>query len=1050
MKNYYFHSNFVYRTPSLPVSKSKVTVEELFRLSKERSFKEAIYLASPVLHDEMIKWHNGELTEEKEIEKLTISLFKYFTRMQTRCTPYGLFAACSSGEWKEENKIILDEKFIRHTRLDMNYLCALAQKLNVLPALLPVLKFYPNNSIYEFGETLRYVEYKYVNNRRIHQISSVDHSGYLKRILDKANEGALAEDLASLLIDDEITQEEAEAFIKELIQSQILVSELEPAVTGDGFISQIIDFLRSANKGNPEIDSIIKLLEDTKQKIEAIDQQKENDIDVYRTIFTQLKSLDTPIHENQLFQTDLYKTALENTLTTSIQNDLKDAVDFFNNFSSKLDNPNLKTFKENFYNQYEDAEVPLLEVLDTETGIGFTGKDTAGINVLLNDIYIAGNTESAPEIRWTKKQQLLQSKLFQASKTNEYIVTFTDEDIKDAGTYSAILPDSISVMFKVISDDKIYLQSCGGSSAANLLGRFAHGNPEIHTIITDITAHEAKLNSDKILAEIVHLPESRTGNILLRPVLRNYEIPYLGKSGLPSEQQILLQDLMVSVKNDRIIIRSKKLNKEIIPKLSTAHNYANDSLPVYHFLCEMQLQYFEKPGFEFNWGKLSSDYKFLPRAEYKNIVLARAKWQLPKADYEFLIKGKYTIPEINEWRNKFNIPASVLLVEGDNELLINFEDELSVKAFVSSIKKRNSIILEEFLFDIENLLIRDEKQNGYTNEFIAILLKKEKQSEQPERSIKEISLSESQDNLSVERNFSIGSEWLYYKFYSGIKTADKLLADVIRPLTEQLIEKKLIDHFFFIRYSDPDTHIRLRFHISDPANLGTVIMAVNKSINGYLERSLITKIQTDTYKRELERYGANTIELAEQFFFIDSVATLNLLDLIDGEEGEDIRWQFAVRSIDELLTSFGYTSAEKLTLLESLKGSFIQEHGGTKELKLQLDAKFRNVRKKVEDILDRTIDNEREILPLIELLEWKKEQLSPIALTILELRDKGKLQTGLNDLMASYIHMMLNRIFKARQRTFELVVYDLLYRNYKSLAGREKSKKNTNMINADL
>ena len=43
--------------------------------------------------------------------------------------------------------------------------------------------------------------------------------------------------------------------------------------------------------------------------------------------------------------------------------------------------------------------------------------------------------------------------------------------------------------------------------------------------------------------------------------------------------------------------------------------------------------------------------------------------------------------------------------------------------------------------------------------------------------------------------------------------------------------------------------------------------------------------------------------------------------------------------------------------------------------------------------------------------------------------------------MASYIHMMLNRIFKARQRTYEMLLYDLLYRFYKTTLAKEKSKE---------
>jgi thiopeptide-type bacteriocin biosynthesis protein len=168
--------------------------------------------------------------------------------------------------------------------------------------------------------------------------------------------------------------------------------------------------------------------------------------------------------------------------------------------------------------------------------------------------------------------------------------------------------------------------------------------------------------------------------------------------------------------------------------------------------------------------------------------------------------------------------------------------------------------------------------------------------------------------------------------------------------------------------------------------------------------------------------------------------TLNLLDLIDGAEGEIIRWQFAIRSMDDLLTNLKFNSAEKLQLLDQMKTSFFREHGESKELKLQLDAKFRTERKLVEDILNREIDETREIQPLIELLEWKKEQIQPLAEQLLQLKNDKQLQIDLNDLTSSYIHMLLNRIFMSRQRTYEMVVYDLLYRYYKSIAGREKSK----------
>ncbi len=1042
LRDYYsFHDKFILRTPVLPLKISKMSVEELFNYTKQPFFIEAVYLASPVLHNELIKWHHGKLSDKKKITRLISSLYKYYNRMQSRCTPYGLFAACSTGTWGEENNIQLNTKTKRHTRLDMNYLCALAQQLNMHEAILPRLQFYPNNSMYSFGGQLRYVEYNYVNSKRVHQLSSVTQSPYLQLLLEKAEDGLHIQQLCELLTDDEITYEEAEAFVHELIENQILVSELEPAVTGDEFIYQIINTLKKINSpSNNEIQAIIQLLEKTQNNIAVIDEKVGNPTSVYQDIYRELQTLNASIEENQLFQTDLYRIPDQASLNSTIKTNLAEAISFLNTLNITREDKNLKTFRDNFYSQYEDAEIPLLEALDTETGVGYKGKDNHGINLLLEDLHTNTNTESdTHNISWNKQEELLHKKLTDALKKEQYTVHFTAKDAEKTAAFSTALPNTFSMMFKVLnSDGRIYLQNCGGPSGAYLLGRFAHGDRTIHNMTTDITTHEQKLNPGKIYAEIVHLPESRIGNILLRPVLRNYEIPYLGKSALPKEQQIPLQDLYVSVRRNKILLRSKKHNKEIIPRLSTAHNYSYNALPAYQFLGDIQTQYTEKYSLGFSWGALTNMYTFLPRAEYKNVILAKARWQLRKKDFEIILQ--YTVEDdiqnINNWRTQLKMPDRVVLADTDNTLLINFEDPLSIKMLADTIKQRDTIILEEFLFNDESMFITDENDNRYTNECIAIVLKNEPGQDADHS----INVSQNTENTTIQRDFAMGSEWLYYKFYCGIKTGDQLLADAIKPLTETLTAKKLIDKFFFLRYADPQGHIRLRFHLSDLAKLGEVVTTISKYVMPYLEKGLITKIQTDTYNRELERYGGNSMIAAESFFHIDSVITLQLLDAIEGDAGEEIRWQFGIRSVDELLDNFQYTLADKLFVLASLKNSFINEHGGHKELKQQLGTKYRKLRKPVEEILNRDLDGQREISPLIQLLAYKTEQMKPVAEAILKLKNNGELQLHLNDLMASFIHMLLNRLFKARQRTHEMVIYDFLHNHYKSVLARKKNK----------
>jgi len=110
-----------------------------------------------------------------------------------------------------------------------------------------------------------------------------------------------------------------------------------------------------------------------------------------------------------------------------------------------------------------------------------------------------------------------------------------------------------SLMFKYLSseNDLIQIKNIFGSSAINLLGRFACGSEDILEITQSIVDYENTVcEDDTVYAEILHLPENRTGNVILRPSLRKYEIPYLSKSFLPQNNQIDINDLYLSIKKE--------------------------------------------------------------------------------------------------------------------------------------------------------------------------------------------------------------------------------------------------------------------------------------------------------------------------------------------------------------------------------------------------------------------------------------------------------------------------------------------------------------------
>ena len=540
----------------------------------------------------------------------------------------------------------------------------------------------------------------------------------------------LLSDLSSSLLMYDITTKEASDFINELVGSQLIISELEPSVSGPEFFNQICSVLKKL-KGT---EKIISILNKVNNEILDLDNTIGNNKQKYIEISELLKELQTDFDIKYLFQTDMVIDTEINTLDKEIISDLKKGLAFLSRLNIDSNETPLKKFKEAFSERYEDKEVKLSTALDVELGIGYLQNNGKGdISPLIDNLVFTPNNskKGTREIKWSPIYNEFQKRLKQAAKDDAYIISFTDEDFKEFEVDLENFPDTISTMIEVIKENKtlkIRFNGGGGSSSANLLGRFCHSDELLNAYTNEMINIEAKINKDKILAEIVHLPESRVGNILMRPDFRSYEIPYLAKSIKAEERKLSLDDLMISKKNNgEILLRSMKHNKEVLPRLTTAHNYSSNSLPIYHFLADMQTQGV-KSSLGIYLGPFAEEYEFVPRIEYNRLILRDATWNLNSKHIKPLLKEMSNddslIKSVNIFREKLRIPEFVMLTDGDNELLVNFKNITSTKMFLSAVKNRSRIKLTEFLFNDNGIV--NSKDGAFTNQVIVSFYNEEK------------------------------------------------------------------------------------------------------------------------------------------------------------------------------------------------------------------------------------------------------------------------------------------------------------------------------------
>ncbi|MCH7525426.1 MAG: lantibiotic dehydratase family protein [Bacteroidetes bacterium] len=431
-------SKYVLRTPLFSVdffksiTKNKTTTdEELKSICKDKRIIEAIFLASPDLSNEVNKWLNDELNDEKS-ERIKYSVFKYLSRMSSRCTPFGLFAGTAVGEFSNSTHIELDKNFKnnRHTRLDMNYLVALTQTIVEIKAVRDQLKFYPNTSLYKVGGQFRYVEYSYINTKRTHHIVGVNYTWYLDKIIKASKEGRTIKQLAQIITNKGILFEEAFTFVTELIESQILISELEPSVSGPEFLEHILAVLKKLNY----TDDIISILEKVESSLHKIDKSITNDISEYLKIGELLKPLNTKYELKYLFQTDMILSCKKNTLDYSVLNKIKSVLSLLNKISFKQEDSPFSQFKTAFYERYETKPVTLSKALDKELGIGFLQNNDYGeVSTLVDDLNLPFKTNKPKEFKVITNvvQDILQNKLIECIKSNKDVLIINENDFAD-------------------------------------------------------------------------------------------------------------------------------------------------------------------------------------------------------------------------------------------------------------------------------------------------------------------------------------------------------------------------------------------------------------------------------------------------------------------------------------------------------------------------------------------------------------------------------------------------------------------------------------------
>lgn len=1029
-RRYQAENSFVLRSTVVPLERwldllqqrdRETSAQQLWKLLDDPLIREALLVASPTFDEQLDKVRGRP--DHPRRRQVELTALRYVTRAATRATPFGLFAGISVATIGPSARLEVPSGAFgqRQIRPDMLLLCTLAEQMVRDRTIRLALRFRPNETLHHYAGRWFYIEARTLDAGRTHALASVEDNPFVARLLSGEPTWRSIDQLVELLqqLDGELPREPLHEFVHSAIDEQLLVADLAPRVTASDSFAAFREQLRD-----------IPAAADQHATIEAIDAAittwraapPGGGTAAFPVVAAAIARLPIETQRDRLVQVDLWRSDLHPQLPPPVMAELARGIDLLWQLAPRPPD-RFREFRESYRERYESRVMPLLEVLDEEQGIGFELSSGPGTetSALLEGLEFPGAVAAASDVAWGRRENLLLRLLHEAVADGAQEINLTEQQIERLRDPNPKrLPDALAALVRIAARDaaaidageyRLMIELATGPSGATMLGRFGQNNPELTAAIREHHRHEEQLDPTAIYAEIVHLPEGRVGNVLLRPLLRRYEIPFLGTSGADEAHTIPLSDLLVQLEGETITLWSEARRQRVIPRLTSAHNVDAKGLTAYRFLAALRHQDCV-PGVYFNWGPLAGS-RFLPRVVHGPLVLSRASWRLDAQE----------IAAIAERRISRGLPRYVVLRDGDHELAVDLDNELSLEMLASLSAQRPVVDLIELFPPLHEQPLAGP-DGHFAHELVVPFVAETAVGHPPDLA----------PARSQHRARPPGSEWLYLSLYGGPASIDRWLRNDVAPLVESMEREADSDCWFFVRYADPDWHLRLRFRGSSPALLASYQRWMVRHGQSLLDDRSCRRITLGTYEREVDRYGGEAgLAICESLFHADSAAAIDLLNASVPDASSTERWQCTALGALRLATALGLEGDALLSLFQRLQRNFSAEHGDGSFV-TRLHEHERRLRAGLAQRL--TADD----LPpdWHRMLDRRDAAIAAGRAQLEDLARAGQLGVTIPTLAESLVHLHVNRMLRAAHRAQEAVLYFLLWRWLAGARGRNQ------------
>lgn len=843
-------------------------------------FREAIAISGDALAAGLDAIGAGDPVDTAKADRVADAVAQYLLRACARPTPFGLFAGVAAARFDAVCKVRLGPAGRKAARVDVGWLTAHLTRLERDLRVLRCLRVTANDLCFPRGDrlVLPYVPADADAAAGPAAELSVKRTGPVALAMELAARPVGFAELADRVgaAFPGASASTVEAMLAGLVERDLLVTDLHPPAVGSGDpLDHAISRLTALD--GPEVATLREiraLLADyTATPVGAGRPAWRRAVAALRAV---APSARPPV------QVDLRIDA-EVVLPSAIATEAAAAAAVLCRMAPADPVPaHLREYHRAFVERYGTHQlVPLVELVDPERGLGAP----AGYRVPTADRVLAGGEEH-PDDRDAALAALAQLALLDG--TGELVL---DDAMVDRLAPDRALPASAELCVQVLATSAAALDrgefrlvvspAVGAPTAGEMAGRFAY------LLDRPLVPWQADEPSGPLPVQLTFRPlHGRIGNLLQVPAVTAHSLA-IGTFAERADPLVLgSADIAVGSDGDRLHLAAPRLGREVVAVSPHRVNLVETAANVVRLVREISTT--SHRGLEgWWWGTLAGRLPHQPRVRHGRTVLAPATWRVPNTLRERALSWREWDRELDAWRARWRVPERISTTLSDARLDLDLGHGLHRRLLRRELARRGDTVVGEVIGSDADTRWLD----GHACEVVVPV-------HGPTARRPAVRVARF---VRPPAPHLPGGEWLHAKLYASPGRHHELLAEHVAPLVDELRAER----WFFIRYADPDPHLRLRLHGDEPWLTGVALPRLHSWADGLCRAGLAARLVLDAYEPESARYGGpDLLPAAEAVFAADSAAVLEQLRLPDPPAAPEI---VAAAGYLDILDAFGDT-----------------------------------------------------------------------------------------------------------------------------------------------